>query len=58
MKNHFGKTYIFNQGLLSFQQGAHHQLIHGDSGPTGKFKLETSNILNKKYSMKCSKKWT
>jgi hypothetical protein len=30
----------------------------GDSGPTGKFKLETSNILNKKYSMKCSKKWT
>jgi len=58
MKNHFGKTYIFNQGLLYFQQGAHHQLIHGDSGPNRKFKLETSNILNKKYSMKCSKKWT
>jgi hypothetical protein len=30
----------------------------GDSGPTGKFKLETSNILNKKYSMKCSKNGT
>jgi hypothetical protein len=47
MKNHFGKnlhfqqaahqTYIFNQGLLLYFQ-------QGDSAPTGKFKLETSNI--------------